>query len=167
MHGHQGHRLLTGEVCRVQLLRRLLFHGVEVFQECDQRGAALERAPLLGEVEQAVEIEPGGQSLVGRQRLHVLPGPGPVEDQTADLHQAHALALGEYLPVDGEEVGERGDRLRAKTLDLLEVLDRLQKRDARDMIGVPVGVTARKPPGEGGDVGEPESIAAPEEDLHQ
>ena len=111
MHGDQGHRVLAGEVRRVELLGRLVLHRVQIVEEGCQRGPPRERAPVLGEVEQPVQVEPSGQAGGGGQGLDVLPGPGPVEDQAADLDEAHPLALDQHFSIDPEEVVHRLPRL--------------------------------------------------------
>ena len=138
--GEQRHCVLAAEPGGVEFLCLVLQHQGEVVEECLKRGTALERRPLLGEVEEPVEVEPRREPVGVCHRLDLLPGAGLVEDLTRQLDQALTLSGPDQVSEQVSELSERLDGVRAQALYLLEMIHRLEQPGGRERsLGLALG----------------------------
>ncbi len=171
MDGEQGDGVLVAEAGGIQLLAGLLLEEeVEVVEEGGQRGPPLDRAPFLGEIEEAVEVEAGRQPSRGVERLHLGPGTATVEDPPAQLDQCHTLSLTEQLPVDAPEMAQATPDLLAEAFDLRVAVGRLQQgppRDSLPLVALVGPSVLHHPGGQGSQISQSQAVGAAEEDAHQ
>ena len=161
MHGEERDGVLAAHAGGVQILGRPVFtEDVEVVEKRLQGGAALQRAPLLGEVEESVQVELGAEPGGLGKRLDLRPGARPVENGPTQLDEAHLLGIPQQAAEPVAKRRQSADRLIRQSVDLPEAVDCFEhcptplhhRRAARRSIGdesTPRGERGRRAPAGG------------------
>ncbi len=134
--GDERDGVLPGQPGRVQLIGRFILHGVEILEKRLHGRPPLQRTPVVGEIQETIDIQPRRQSGVRWKSLDVLPSPSSVQDQPADLDERQALALGQNLPVDRSKPLESRQRRGSQFGHLLGCFDGLDEGYRVGVFGV-------------------------------
>ena len=102
---HDG--IFRTNVCRIQLGCRLVVGDqVQVSEECLKCRSASQRTPLLRQIQESIEVDPGCKRRTGIPGFYLVPYPGLVEDSPAQVHQRRSLGIPQETSVQRPEPGQ-------------------------------------------------------------
>ncbi len=160
--------VLATDPCRVELLGGVvLLEKREVPEKRLERRAATERAPVLRQVEEAVQVEPRGEAGRGRHRFDLGPAVDGVDDVADQLDERGSLGGRQQTPIRVPESGEPLPGNVGQVRDLVEPVDGFEQRVAQLGIGVVGRGAAANPCRQGDEIAETEPVPGAEQDAHQ